>query len=204
MSKLNDKPFRLSLKITSSYNPGYVFHGWFRRLENFKTYYLEWDKRLKIMIIKDLKNKKQDDFDGIPYAQFIEELHNKMYGSLIASISADIEFDLSTMLGSSSNISKIDKLKEEYLKKYQIDITKINNYEEIERLRKCTNDFKHNANVPRGVSAPYCTSFGNTLEIDHRQFDIPKIIENCQAFFEDLRGNINLKLNSLKVEKDAE
>lgn len=202
--QLGEEPMRLKMTIISNLNPNYTSHMWFLRLENFKEHYIEWDKRLKTMIKKDWENKKEKEFRGIPYAQFMDELHNKMYGSLIASIYTDVEFDLSTILNSSSNISKVKELKEKYLEKYQIDITQVKDYKTIDKLRQYTRDFKHNASVPREVDAPYCTSWGNTKEIDYRKISIPNILRSCLIFFEDLKEQINLKLNASKEAIDDE
>ena len=199
-----EEPMRLKMTTISNLNPNYTSHMWFLRLENFKEHYIEWDKRLKTMIKKDWENKKEKEFRDIPYAQFMDELHNKMYGSLIASIYTDVEFDLSTILNSSSNISKVKELKDKYLEKYQIDITQIGKYEEIELLRKCTNDFKHNAGVPRDVNTPCCTSWGNIKEIDYRKIDILDILKHCKMFFDDLKEQVNMKLNSSKEVAHAE
>ena len=196
MAKLNDNPIRLKMTIISSFNPGYIRHEWSLRLENFKEHYLEWDKRIKAMIKKDLENGKQGDFRGIPYTQFMDELHNKMCGSLIVSIYTDVEFDLFTILGKS--LSKSENIKKEFLKKYQIDLSSIKKYKEIDKLRRYNNCFKHNANVPRNVKAIYCISWGNTKEIDYRKIDIPTVLKDCQIFFDDLKEQINIKMNATK------
>lgn len=191
----NKKPFHLVATLETSCSTD-IFYLYGFDMISKKVYFLEWYKRLEIMKNKDFNCiSKNTIVNNIPYSQFVCDLYNLMYGSLISAIFSVLEFDVNT-IAETNGLHLLEALKL-IEKNHYVKYKETNSFTHINELRKLNNDYKHNARIYRGNKSkpPKVTVFGGVEEFDYTKLDIVQILSDCEAFLNEISSKVGEAIN---------
>ncbi len=170
----------------------------FDEYNNDNCPWLIWEKALRQTIKDDLVRinsnlyQQQDISFTCDETFYFQNIHNKMFGSLIVSIYSTIEDYVKTLL-------KLDKYKYKCfcckLKSFNINIKNLPHFNEINLLRLYANCFKHNdCLVNKEIMKQ--EKLNEVQRIDYTKIDIKRTIKECYEFLDALEKAINISKKS--------